>query len=86
DVAAPGGGQKCGLCTKILQRIKAMAGEDPDEAAVEAALGKACGALGKRLGRVCKRLVRKYREQIGEALRNGDRPRDTCAALGFCRA
>ncbi|NXT33418.1 NKL protein, partial [Pelecanoides urinatrix] len=86
DVAAPGRGIKCSLCTKILQQIKATAGEDPDEAAVEAALGKACRALGKRLGRVCKRLVKKYREQISEALQNGDQPRDTCAAIGFCKA
>ncbi|KAF1419087.1 Antimicrobial peptide NK-lysin, partial [Spheniscus humboldti] len=85
DVAAPGRGKKCSLCTKILEQIKAMAGEDPDEAAVEAALGKACRALGKRLGRICKRLVKKYREQISEALQNGDLPQDACAAIGFCK-
>ncbi|NXS74268.1 NKL protein, partial [Pandion haliaetus] len=83
---ALGKGKKCSLCTKILEQIKAMAGEDPDEAAVEAALGKACRALGKRLGRLCKRLVRKYREQISEALQNGDQPQDTCTAIGFCKA
>ncbi|KAF1542396.1 Antimicrobial peptide NK-lysin, partial [Eudyptula albosignata] len=86
DAAAPGRGKKCSLCTKILEQIKAMAGEDPDEAAVEAALGKACRALGKRLGRICKRLVKKYREQISEALQNGDQPQDACAAIGFCKA
>ncbi|XP_074708405.1 granulysin isoform X2 [Strix uralensis] len=85
DAAAPGKGKKCSLCTKILQQIKAMAGEDPDEAAVEAALGKACRALGKRLSRLCKELVKKYREQLSEALQNGDGPRDTCAAIGFCK-
>ncbi|KAM9609591.1 granulysin isoform 1-T2 [Morphnus guianensis] len=82
----PGKGKKCSLCTKILEQIKAMAGDDPDEAAVEAALGKACRALGKRLGRLCKQLVRKYREQISEALQNGDEPQDTCVAIGFCKA
>ncbi|XP_074899885.1 granulysin [Buteo buteo] len=82
----PGKGKKCSLCTKILEQIKAMAGDNPDEAAVEAALGKACRALGKRLGRLCKRLVRKYREQISEALQNGDEPQDTCVAIGFCKS
>lgn len=27
----PGKGKKCSLCTKILEQIKAMAGDDPDE-------------------------------------------------------
>ncbi|XP_074020418.1 granulysin [Numenius arquata] len=86
DTLAPGRGKKCSLCTKILKQIKAMVGDDPDEATVEAALGKACQALGKQLGRVCKRLVKKYREEISEALQNGDQPQDTCAAIGFCKA
>ncbi|XP_074784669.1 granulysin [Athene noctua] len=86
DAAAPGKGKKCRLCTKILEQIKAMAGEDPDEAAVEAALGKACRAVGKRLSRLCKVLLRKFREQLSEALQNGDQPQDTCAAIGFCKA
>ncbi|NWX74950.1 NKL protein, partial [Alca torda] len=86
DMSGPGRGKKCSLCTKILQQIKAMAGDDPDEAAVEKALGKACRALGRRLGRACKRVVKKYREEISEALQNGDQPQDTCAAIGFCEA
>ncbi|KAM6369654.1 granulysin [Pluvialis apricaria] len=86
DRWGPGKGKKCSLCTKILEQIKAMAGEDPDEAAVEKALGKACRVLGKRLGRACKQIVKKYREQISEALQNGDEPQDTCAAIGFCEA
>ncbi|XP_074419656.1 granulysin [Larus michahellis] len=86
DVSGPGRGKKCSLCTKILQQIKAMAGDDPDEAAVEKVLGKACRALGKRLSRVCKWLVKKYREEISEALQNGDQPEDTCAAIGVCKA
>ncbi|XP_072702275.1 granulysin isoform X2 [Ciconia boyciana] len=86
DVAAPGKGKKCKLCIKILEQIKAMAGDDPDEEAVEAALGKGCRALGRRLGRACKVLVKKFREQISESLQNGDRAQDTCAAIGFCKA
>ncbi|XP_075592791.1 antimicrobial peptide NK-lysin-like [Balearica regulorum gibbericeps] len=86
DAEAPGKGIKCGLCTKILKKIQAMAGDDPDEAAVDAALGKACRALGKMLGRVCKQLLAKYRDQISEALQNRDQPRDICATIGFCKA
>ncbi|KAM9215836.1 antimicrobial peptide NK-lysin-like [Leptosomus discolor] len=84
DAMAPDKGKKkCSLCTKIVEQIKAVAGEDPDEAAVEAALGKGCRALGKVLGRVCKWLVKKFKEQLSEALQNGDRPRDACVAIGF---
>ncbi|XP_075379889.1 granulysin [Mycteria americana] len=86
DAAAPGKGMKCKLCVKIVEQIKAMAGDDPDEEAVEAALGKGCRALGRRLGRVCKALVKKFREQISESLQNGDPAQDTCAAIGFCKA
>ncbi|NXS49196.1 NKL protein, partial [Balaeniceps rex] len=86
DVMALGRGKKCRLCTKILDKVKAIAGDDPDEAAVDAALGKVCRALGKSLGRVCKRLVKKYRDQITEALQNGNQAQDTCAAIGFCKA
>ncbi|NXV22882.1 NKL protein, partial [Cepphus grylle] len=86
DISGPGRGKKCSLCIKILQQIKAMAGDDPDEVAVEKALGKACQVLGRRLGRACKRVVKKYREEISEALQNGDQPQDTCAAIGFCKA
>ncbi|NXW57369.1 NKL protein, partial [Eurystomus gularis] len=78
-------GIKCSLCTKILKKIKAMAGEDPDEAAVDTALGKACQVLGKRVGRICKQLVKKYRDKIVEALQNGDQPREACVAIGFCK-
>ncbi|XP_075300654.1 granulysin [Opisthocomus hoazin] len=86
DTAASGRGKKCGLCTKILARAKAMAGEEPDEAAVDAALGKVCRALGRRLGRLCRGLVKRYRERIRQALSDGAQPRAACAALGFCEA
>ncbi|XP_068012766.1 antimicrobial peptide NK-lysin-like [Melanerpes formicivorus] len=86
DVVAAGKSKKCILCTKILQQLKAMAGKDPDEAAVEAALTKVCRGLGKRLGRVCKRLVRKHREELTEALLGAEQPRAACAAIGFCPA
>ncbi|XP_068776714.1 granulysin [Struthio camelus] len=82
---APAPGKKCTLCTKILQQIKKVAGDDPDEDAVQAALAGGCKALGKRLGRVCKQLVKKYREQIAEALENGQDPQDACKAMRLCK-
>ncbi|XP_053944961.1 antimicrobial peptide NK-lysin-like isoform X2 [Cuculus canorus] len=85
DEVVPGRKKKCSLCTKILQKMKAMVGEDPDEAAVAAALDKGCRVLGKLLGRFCKWVVKKKREQIIQALQDGEEPRDTCTYLGFCK-
>ncbi|NWI25650.1 NKL protein, partial [Sula dactylatra] len=86
DVMAPGKGKKCSLCTKILEQIKAMAGDDPDEETVEAVLGKVCRSLGRLIRGFCKRLVKKYQDQISDALQNGDQPKDICAAINFCKA
>ncbi|NXY87003.1 NKL protein, partial [Alcedo cyanopectus] len=84
--AGSGRGKKiCSLCVKILEQVRETAGEDPDEAAVDSALGKVCRALGRRLSRVCKSLVKKYREKISEAVQNGEEPRDVCVAMGICK-
>ncbi|NWH68271.1 NKL protein, partial [Geococcyx californianus] len=86
DAAVPGGKKKCSMCTKILKRMKALAGDDPDEEAVAAALDKGCRPLGKLLRRFCKWLGKKMREKISSVLQDGDEPRAACATLGFCKA
>ncbi|XP_025932114.1 antimicrobial peptide NK-lysin-like [Apteryx rowi] len=83
EALAPG--KKCALCTKILQQIKKAAGEEPDEDAVRTALAGACKAVGRRLGRVCKWLVKKYGEQIVQALEDGQDPQDACRAMRLCK-
>ncbi|NWT33703.1 SAP protein, partial [Cardinalis cardinalis] len=84
DSVAQGRRIKCRLCTKVLKKIQALAGDDPDESAVQAALQKGCRALGRAVGKRCQQLVSKYREQISEGLQNGDLPQDICAAIGLC--
>ncbi|NXD94735.1 SAP protein, partial [Chaetorhynchus papuensis] len=84
DSVAQGRGFKCKLCTKALKKIQALAGDDPDEAAVAAALQKGCQVLGRAKGKRCQQLVNKYRDQITEGLQNGDMPQDICAAMGIC--
>ncbi|NXA99894.1 SAP protein, partial [Cnemophilus loriae] len=86
DGVAQGRRIKCSLCTKALKKIQALAGDNPDEAAVAAALQKGCRALGRVMGRLCQKLVNKYQDQITEGLQNGDMPRDICAALGICQS
>ncbi|NXF77408.1 NKL protein, partial [Sclerurus mexicanus] len=77
---------KCSLCTKVLKKIQKMAGDDPDEDAVKAALQKGCRWLGRVLGKLCHKMVSQYQEQISEGLQNGDTPQDICSAMGFCKA
>ncbi|NXM05319.1 NKL protein, partial [Tyrannus savana] len=77
---------KCSLCTKALKKIQVLAGDNPDEAAVTAALKKGCRLLGRLLGKQCQKLVSRYREQISQGLQDGDTPRDICTAMGFCKA
>ncbi|NXA60711.1 SAP protein, partial [Mohoua ochrocephala] len=84
--AAPGKGIKCSLCTKILKKMQALAGDDPDEEAVVAALRKGCQALGRTKGKLCQQLVNKYRDQIIDGLQNGDMPQDICTAMRICRS
>lgn len=84
DAVAPGKGKKCSICTKVLQQLKKMVGDDPDEETVKAALRKVCGAM-KGLGRVCKAMVKKFGSQIAEALQNDDDPEDVCTNLKFCK-
>ncbi|NXS24200.1 SAP protein, partial [Mystacornis crossleyi] len=82
----PGRGIKCKLCTKALKKIQMLAGDDPDEAAVAAALKKGCQAMGRAKGKLCQQLVNKYRDQITEGLQNGDMPQDICTAIGICQS
>ncbi|NXB16727.1 SAP protein, partial [Rhagologus leucostigma] len=86
DGVAQGRGIKCRLCTKALKKIQALAGDDPDEAAVVAVLKKGCQVLGRVKGKLCQQLVNKYRDQITEGLQNGDMPQDICTAMGICRS
>ncbi|NXC90584.1 SAP protein, partial [Cercotrichas coryphoeus] len=86
ETVAQGRGIKCSQCTRVLKKIKALAGDDPDEAAVAAALQKGCRVLGRAMGKLCQRLVKKYQDQITEGLQNGDMPQDICTAMGFCRS
>ncbi|NXI11165.1 SAP protein, partial [Irena cyanogastra] len=86
DGMVQGRGIKCSLCTKALKKIQKLAGDDPDEAAVAAALQKGCRVLGRAMRKQCQRLVDKYQDQISEGLQNGDMPQDICTAMGICRS
>ncbi|NXH47667.1 NKL protein, partial [Dicaeum eximium] len=86
DGVAEGRGLKCKLCIKAMKKVQDLAGENPDEDKVTAALHKGCQVLGRAMGRLCQRLVNKYLGQITEELQDGDTPRDICTAIGVCRS
>ncbi|NWU41341.1 SAP protein, partial [Hylia prasina] len=86
DGVAQGRRIKCSLCTKALKKIQALASDNPDKAAVAAAMQKGCRVLRRATGRLCQRLVKKYQDQITNGLQNGDTPRDICTAMGICQS
>ncbi|XP_067401916.1 saposin-C-like [Emydura macquarii macquarii] len=83
DEAAPS--KKCTICTKVMEKLKSMLGDDPDEDDIEKALNSVCKALGRSLGRVCKSLVKKYKDQISDALQNNQEAGDICTQIKMCR-
>ncbi|NWI84561.1 SAP protein, partial [Pitta sordida] len=74
-------GFKCSLCTKVVKKIKKLAGDNPDEAALQ----KVCQKLGRKLGALCQKMVNKYQEQIIQGLQDEDTPQDICTAIGICK-
>ncbi|NXP22482.1 NKL protein, partial [Scytalopus superciliaris] len=76
----------CSLCTRAVKKIQQLAGDNPDEDAVTAALRKGCRALGRALGKLCQRLVSHFQRQIRQGLQDGDTPRAICSAIRLCKA
>ncbi|XP_054854367.1 antimicrobial peptide NK-lysin-like [Eublepharis macularius] len=82
---APAPGKKCSMCIKIMQKLQELAGDDPDEEAINNAIRKTCKSLPKPLGWVCKTVMKKFRDKIIEALQNNEDPKEMCVDLKICR-
>ncbi|NXN99423.1 NKL protein, partial [Rhinopomastus cyanomelas] len=78
-------GKLCTLCTKVLQRLEAKAGQKPDQDKVKMTLDKGCQALGQPLASTCRWLVKKFRQKVRVALQTGELPQKFCTALRLCK-
>ncbi|KAL8173828.1 UNVERIFIED_CONTAM: hypothetical protein K2H54_027096 [Gekko kuhli] len=83
---APAPGKKCALCIKIIQKLQDLAGENPDEEAINNAIQKTCKALGKLLRWVCKTILKKFKDKIIQAMENNEDPKEICVELKMCRS
>ncbi|XP_021230619.1 saposin-C-like [Numida meleagris] len=84
DTMGPIKGIKCSVCTSLVKKLKKIVGDDPDEDAINTALNKVC-SIGKRQNRICKQLVKKFRQQLSDALQEDDDPQAVCTTLGLCK-
>ncbi|XP_074837909.1 antimicrobial peptide NK-lysin-like isoform X3 [Carettochelys insculpta] len=84
DEARPPG-KKCRFCTKMMEQLKAMIGDDPDEESINNALRSVCKAMGRVMGRMCKALVKKYKDQLLEALQNNEDATEFCTNIRMCK-
>ncbi|XP_077161474.1 saposin-C-like [Paroedura picta] len=78
--------KKCSICIKIIQKIQELAGEDPDEEAIDNAIRNTCKAMGKPLSWACKALLKKFKDKIMEAMENSEDPNEICTDLKMCRS
>ncbi|KAG6934397.1 granulysin [Chelydra serpentina] len=77
--------KKCTFCTQIVDKLKSMIGDEPDEDAINKALNSVCKAVGRRQARMCKSLMKRYKDQITEGLQNGDEAGDICTSIKWCK-
>ncbi|CAM4702654.1 unnamed protein product [Lepidochelys olivacea] len=77
--------KKCTFCTQIVDKLKSLAGDDPDDDAISKALNSVCRAVGRRQARMCKLLLKKYKDQLTDGLQNGDEAGDICTSIKWCK-
>ncbi|KAH0623212.1 hypothetical protein JD844_031276 [Phrynosoma platyrhinos] len=76
---------KCALCTKIVQKIKDMVGDDPDEAKIEEMIHKVCNVLSRFLRGTCKNFLRLFKRKLLKYLQKGMGTREICVAIQICK-
>uniref|UniRef100_A0A8C9FI98 Saposin B-type domain-containing protein n=1 Tax=Pavo cristatus TaxID=9049 RepID=A0A8C9FI98_PAVCR len=84
DAMGLGKGIKCSACVSLVKKVQKIVGDNPDEEAINTALGKVC-SKGKRWKSICRQLVKKLRQQLSDALQEDGDPRSVCTTLGLCK-
>ncbi|XP_062995157.1 prosaposin-like isoform X2 [Elgaria multicarinata webbii] len=86
EVERPGPKQKCLKCIKIMQTLKDQAGDETDEDKIDDAIKATCKAVDKRLRKDCKKLMKKFHDQIVDALQNGKTAQEICVDIKRCKS
>ncbi|XP_055720035.1 antimicrobial peptide NK-lysin-like isoform X1 [Salvelinus fontinalis] len=74
----------CFTCKRIINKVKAKLHGDKNRDNIAAKLDSICRSLGKLKG-VCKKLVKKYKEQLIDALVSDVNARVACKKLKLCK-
>nr|XP_033804828.1 pulmonary surfactant-associated protein B-like isoform X2 [Geotrypetes seraphini] len=77
---------KCTSCTQILGTLKNMIGKDADDDMIEDALSTVCDDFDGAVATECNGIMELYRDQIKDALKNGDDPKEFCTVINMCGA
>ncbi|XP_047677834.1 prosaposin [Tachysurus fulvidraco] len=72
----------CLVCTKIVNEVFKMIGNQLSKNNIRAALNKVCNKLKLKQG--CKSLVSKYREKLVRIILSAKNPRLVCKLLHLC--
>ncbi|XP_047677832.1 prosaposin-like isoform X1 [Tachysurus fulvidraco] len=72
----------CHVCTKIVNKVFKLIGNQLSKNNIRAALNKVCDKL--KFKRSCKSLVHKYREKLVRIIMSAKNPRLVCKLLHLC--
>ncbi|XP_030057552.1 prosaposin isoform X2 [Microcaecilia unicolor] len=77
---------KCTGCTKILETLKNMIGKDVDDDTIDDAVSTVCDDFDEALATECNGIMDLYRDQIINALKNDQEPKEFCTQINMCGA
>ncbi|XP_033028401.1 antimicrobial peptide NK-lysin-like [Lacerta agilis] len=76
---------ECFVCTKIVQKIKDLAGDDPDDEKIKDAIDSVCQVPGRFLRGTCKKFLRLFKSKLTKDLQAGMKAWGICIDLNLCR-
>ncbi|KAM7079517.1 granulysin isoform 1-T1 [Molossus nigricans] len=83
--ATEGQGTGCWLCRKMIQALKNMVGEQPDENSIAKAVSKVCRKLRVSKG-LCKNLRTKFLQSITQDIIDGKKSLEICVDIRMCKS
>ncbi|XP_040080264.1 antimicrobial peptide NK-lysin-like [Oryx dammah] len=74
----------CGLCQKMMQKLKYIVGNKPSKNVIIRATSKVCSKMGL-LSRRCKKIVKKFLHRISEDIIARKKPQAICRDIMLCK-
>uniref|UniRef100_UPI0037E808E6 antimicrobial peptide NK-lysin n=1 Tax=Semicossyphus pulcher TaxID=241346 RepID=UPI0037E808E6 len=74
----------CQACRSVVEKVRKELGRDSSRRNVERVLDKACRKVGRLLRSACKSILRRFKNQLVDAIINGGSPRSVCSQARLC--